>query len=1292
MAKNFFKTFFNSNKDKSILTKNLKLSPNHKLSEIVVSTKNSEDTKILQSQQQPIDSYNVLLNYYTKKDEHNNIINNFMEKINKLNKKFYSSSEKFVITRTSFDKLSDELFLNLFKQIDCYVEEIQRLNKKISSIDSKDNKLIIKNLNKELSENKEKIRNYEIKLKEKTTNEEKLNKELESYKRRIIFFKNKININLMARNTRGRNRIHIHKNENETNKNSNNYLRSSNFTRSKGANRDKSSKNFFSPSPRKSAHLKTQSSYNSNFILKNPGKLKKKVDSNLNNNNIANNTISNFKNIKNIKIDDNSQSLVTDNAEKSRGIFSDGEVEDNSEKLINITRSQKPKESIIIPYNKNYNQDDEDNNLELIYESNDKDNNKENKKLTAKEALVIHLKNCYSPDKNKINDKSFEANNESSFVSEKEDNKKEKEKEPKSSKIDKKFEKKILDTKSKRKKVTISINNSNANLNKKNKNWKMNTTAKKSTTSKKIFNFPSKKFTKSSKIVNKNSKNQNSPTKFNLTENNNKNLINEDKKLFNTINNESNTNTLEDIKATNIENLEIEDKEEKYQDFRQRSKTVRFKQEDTIEKDQKYQFTTSESENCDISSKDLPDFTKKNENKTTNNSGNISDILSKSGTNNDYLSIENNSNLAMKKNKKINILKMDSKIYDFNLKQLNDFEFLLEEKIIKEIIELKNNFLKEIDKYYNKRLDEIKIKINNCYSDIKQESIDEIKNSVNELQNKIKEFPKRLNNIMMDNFNPPKINSFDNGNGNYKHIFNIEEENFSKDNDFSQKFIKSYEKYADNKTFNKNTHIEEAINIKCTNCPNNNISVCFCEYCKRFFCQFCVDSALEEDKEKSQHNIVFFDELINKKEQFLKSFNTLFIIIIVYINNIFENKSSNSLENLSNSDPNAINDIKSYYSYPYIEDMKNNKSIIKFFQELIENNDKIVEDNTLDFSLLNVETKFLIIEFLKKIKYITLQEKNKEIEDIYDFQNDVDNSKSDIKIDNEIIDEIFNSNEDQIDDDKNDRNDKNKNYYINFLVYQNKFINQDNINNIIDKIENIEEFKNKKKVFVSYNNNNYFINTFIKTNDFSKLSLIQIKKYYPNFVKLYDFKFLYEILSAIVDGKEYFDCNGNTISPNSSFNFFRGTEKYDPPYGWFGIGLKVNDKNENNNWLENKSKNSKWAIAYLNIGKCSSYNNFEAILCDVIVNKKIDNETNKKYKKKNDKRHKGEKVGEGVILFPFIKDAERNANIFTIYEKKYKILLMAKVRIDKIREPPKDNIWILNKEFIRIYRILLKET
>ena len=725
MAKNFFKTFFNSNKDKSVLTKSSKLSPNYKLSEIVISKKNSEDLKILQQQQQPIDSYNVLLNYYTKKDEQNNIINNFMEKINKLNKKFYSSSEKFVITKTSVDKLSDELFLNLFKQIDCYVEEIQRLNKKISSIDNKDNKLIIKNLNKEISENKEKIRNYEIKLKEKTTKEEKLMKELESYKRRIIFFKNKININLMARNTGGRNRIHIQKNENENNnKNSNNYLRNSNFTRSKGANREKSSKNFFSPSPRKSVHIKTQSSYNSNFLLNHPDKLKKKVDSNLINNNIANSTISNFKNIKNIKIDENSQSLVTDNAEKSRGIFSDGEAEDNSEKILKIKRSFKPKESIILPFNKNYNQDDEDNNLELIYEGNDNDKNKnknkeqneENKKLTAKDALVIHLKKCYSPEENQSNDKTFEANNDSSFASEKEDTKREDEKEtiPKSSKIDKKFEKKISDVKSKKKKVTVSINNSNSNINKKNKNWKINTTAKKPTTSKKIFNYPSKKFIKSSKIVNKNNKNPNSPTKFNLTENNSKAKINENTKLFNTINNESNINsTLEDIKKTTIENIEVEDKEEQYSGFRQRSKTLRLKQEYISEKDQKCQFTTSESENFDISSKELPDFTKKNENKTINNSGNVSDSMSKSGINNDNLSIENNSNLNTKKNKKIGSKKKKTLVSikdkkNMINKNINSTKDLKTQQINKQKEKEIGKLFKEMNEDYNNDIEMLK--------------------------------------------------------------------------------------------------------------------------------------------------------------------------------------------------------------------------------------------------------------------------------------------------------------------------------------------------------------------------------------------------------------------------------------------------------------------------------------------------------------------------------------------------------------------------------------------------------
>ena len=138
---------------------------------------------------------NILLEYYNKKKGNAD----FMEKITKFNKKFYNCSENYNKTKKKLEKLNDDLYMNLFKQINCYVEEIERLNKKIASNNNQELKKTIDSLNKEISEKKEKIRNYEIKLKEKTENEEKLMKEIESYKRRIIFYKDKIKIGLLSR-------------------------------------------------------------------------------------------------------------------------------------------------------------------------------------------------------------------------------------------------------------------------------------------------------------------------------------------------------------------------------------------------------------------------------------------------------------------------------------------------------------------------------------------------------------------------------------------------------------------------------------------------------------------------------------------------------------------------------------------------------------------------------------------------------------------------------------------------------------------------------------------------------------------------------------------------------------------------------------------------------------------------------------------------------------------------------------------------------------------------------------
>ena len=406
MAKNFFKTIFNTNKDKNSISKNNnKLSPNYNLTNLVTTTKKPDD--IFLQQQQNIESQNLLLNYYSQKDETDNIMNSFKEKINKLNKKFYTCSEKFILSKTNMDKFSDELFLNLFKQIDCYVEEIQRLNKKINSIDDKENKIKLKKLTKELSENKEKIRNYEIKLKEKTTKEEKLLKELESYKRRVIFFKNKININLMVRNAG--NRQAGQKNQHETITNTNNSIVSKNtakFYRNRRythvSKKNSKIRNFFSPSPEKLRHNKDVSFFSSkNTINLNPcdekvsPKKKKKITSSINSNTINNigyKTISNFKKkINNTEENNSNKNLINVHIKDTRSIFSDGDTDNSNRDLIKIQRKMKPKESIIVPFNKNYNKDDDtEKNINI-------NENKEEIKLTPKKALIEAIK-TYSPN------------------------------------------------------------------------------------------------------------------------------------------------------------------------------------------------------------------------------------------------------------------------------------------------------------------------------------------------------------------------------------------------------------------------------------------------------------------------------------------------------------------------------------------------------------------------------------------------------------------------------------------------------------------------------------------------------------------------------------------------------------------------------------------------------------------------------------------------------------------------------------------------------------------------------
>ena len=138
--------------------------------------------------------------YYYNKEEGNI----FMKKINKLNMNFSVMTEKYIKTKSILDKINDNLFLNLFKQISTYIEEIEKLNLKMKERGNnlKIDKSNLLELNKELIYSKQTVKHLEKKLNEKERNEIKLKKEIESYKRQIVFYKDKIKIDILNNSIR----------------------------------------------------------------------------------------------------------------------------------------------------------------------------------------------------------------------------------------------------------------------------------------------------------------------------------------------------------------------------------------------------------------------------------------------------------------------------------------------------------------------------------------------------------------------------------------------------------------------------------------------------------------------------------------------------------------------------------------------------------------------------------------------------------------------------------------------------------------------------------------------------------------------------------------------------------------------------------------------------------------------------------------------------------------------------------------------------------------------------------
>ena len=349
--------------------------------------------------------------------------------------------------------------------------------------------------------------------------------------------------------------------------------------------------------------------------------------------------------------------------------------------------------------------------------------------------------------------------------------------------------------------------------------------------------------------------------------------------------------------------------------------------------------------------------------------------------------------------------------------------------------------------------------------------------------------------------------------------------------------------------------------------------------------------------------------------------------------------------------------------YPSINDTYNFESQKKFFETI----------NNL-YNNYHQENDWNYVEINSNLNESLNNKLNPKLNISRDF-NDIDDEFS--------SDEKYDTNEGEFD--KN----RNKFFYFINVVPKNKIIFNDNMLQILSNKITYNLSIDKENVIIQYNDR---ADNFVKSKDFNNLSLKRFKNENPILDKFCQLKTIFDkfLIFECKIPLNYFDCHGNFLTPNISCNYKRGTEDYDPPYGWIGIGLNVIKKYDkgDDEWLTNKSKSSVWAIAYYSI--IDTKKPFQKLIYNIITNDELKYKVSGIKSDLNDKRHWG-KVGNGIYLTPNIKNAESKASIFSINNKKYKIVFMAKVYINGIKEPENTNFWVLDYNNIRIYRILFKE-
>ena len=386
------------------------------------------------------------------------------------------------------------------------------------------------------------------------------------------------------------------------------------------------------------------------------------------------------------------------------------------------------------------------------------------------------------------------------------------------------------------------------------------------------------------------------------------------------------------------------------------------------------------------------------------------------------------------------------------------------------------------------------------------------------------------------------------------------------------------------------------------------------------------------------------------KEEFIKNFSKVLNVLVL---------KSNILANSSNIS-----------EFPIIDDYTDVQEILEFFKKVCD-----LSDNSISIGYNSKYSELLNNSITEALKNFLVNKENKE--DNADNLNEIENN--------------FNLNSESGDDEAYYKNDfkeikKKLFYFINIISKENANYDKDELESISDSL--IECLKiEKNHLFLLQNSQ---IDNFVKINNFNEIPMKQMEIFpkFSEFKKLYLLKMKLLIENYAIN-KDCFDNRGNFLNPNARKNIYRGKEIYEPPYGWMGLGLNVLGKYQDDIWLEDITDKSEWAIAYRGIFS-KDENKMKGLIKYYIEKQDLKiAETTIKGQIYNRRRWKS--INKGVYITPYIKVAEKYTQSISFNNKKYKVLLMAKVKIGQIVEPEGSDFWILNNDYIRIYRVLFKE-